>query len=422
MRPSGGFVSRVVLPPRFQFNQAGTRFFVYLLPPSAKDAKPATVTVNAAPGTIRPGPEDDYAGIRVLDARDKPPYRDEETWKSRWRPPCPEPYVRRGHPVEPGPDGHFLHVRRHTRAFSGAMSFAVVRTVRDIWEHHFQRPLPWFFRDTYKYLELIPRVDSANAWSGEGFLEFGFFRSDVDQPFSESFDSVAHETGHLILKSVIGNPTEDKKTLTHRSHEEAGADLVALVALLHFEREVVEPVLRKTRGRLYNGNPFSRIGEHRSRAQVRKLFNHEDWSSIETPWNDYDTHTVSVILSGAAYNLLVALYHERLGQRGVLPPRAIARRLTGARLAAAEEDFPRRFRVAGPEFIEALKDARDYFARLLALAWDRTSVEEFSTAPMGFGHVIANLTAADVQLSGGAHTGWIRDLFKERGLPPRPRL
>ena len=415
--------SRVALPPRFQFNQAGTRFYVYLQPPSVKDfAKPVTVTVNAAPGTIRPGPEDDYVGIRVLDATGKPPYRDEETWKSRWRPPCPEPYFRHGHPVEPGPDGHFLHVKRHTRAFSGAMCFAVVRTARDIWEHHFQRPLPWFFRDTYKHLELIPRVDSANAWSGEGYLEFGFFESDIDQPFSESFDSVAHETGHLILKSVIGNPTEDKKTLTHRSHEEAGADLIALVALLHFERDAVEPVLRKTRGRLYNGNPFSRIGEHRSRAQARMLFNSEDWSSIEQPWNDYDTHAVSAILSGAAYNLLVALYHERLRQRGALPPRRAARRLSGERLAAAEEDFPRHFRVAGPEFIEALKDARDYFARLLALAWDRTSVEEFSTASMGFSHVIANLTAADVQLSGGAHAGWIHDLFKERGLPPRPRL
>jgi hypothetical protein len=395
---------------------------VYLQPPSVPGFEnPAIVRINAAPGTIRPGPEDDYTGIRVLDAIGKPPYRDEETWKARWRPPCPEAYLKHGHPVAPGPDGHFLDVKRHTRAFSGAMTFAVVRTVRDIWEHHFQRGLPWFFRDTYKYLEIIPRVESANAWSGEGFIEFGFIDEDPQDPFADNFDSVAHETGHLILKSVIGNPTEDKKTLTYRAHEEAGADLVALIALLHFDEDAVGPVLRRTRGRLYGRNPFSLIGEYRSRRQARMLVNEEDWSSIEGPWNDYDTHGVSVVISGAVYDLLVALYHQRLRQRSAVPPARARRRLSRARLAADEEEFPRRFEAAASEFVEALKEARDYLARLLALAWDRTSVEDFASAPMAFRHVITNLTEADAQLSGGLYAGWIHDLFKERGLPPPVR-
>src|SRR5262245_42385013 len=407
-------------PARFQFNEGGTRFRVHLQPPSVPGfAEPAIVPISAAPGTIGPGPEDNAVGIRVLDARDKPTYRDEETWKARWRPPCPEAYFKHGHPVAPDPDGHFLHLRLGTRAFSAGMAFAVIRTVRDIWEHHFQRGLPWVFRDTYEYLEVIPRVESANAWSGEGFVEFGFIDEDPETPFADHFDSVAHETGHLILKSVIGNPVEDKKTLTYRAHEEAGADLVALVALLHFDEHAVKPVLMRTGGRLFGRNPLSRIGEHRSRRQFRMLFNEDDWSSIEGPWNDYDTHGVSVIISGAAYDLLVALYHERLRHRGELPPSRARRRLSREQLAADEAEFPRRFRGAENDFLEPPKAARDYSARLLALAWDRLSVEEFATGPRAFHHIIDNLTAADGELSGGVHAGSIRDLFRLRGLPPR---
>jgi hypothetical protein len=88
-------------------------------------------------------------------------------------------------------------------------------------------------------------------------------------------------------------------------------------------------------------------------------------------------------------------------------------------LAEDEAEFPRHFGNAANDFLEALKDARDYFARLLALAWDRTSVEEFASAPMAFRHIIRMLTEADGQLSGGAHAGWISDLFRQRGLPPR---
>src|SRR5439155_764900 len=167
--------------------------------------------------------------------------------------------------------GHFDHLAVGTRAFWACHVFATVRCVREIWEHCFGRQLPWFFKDPdAPRLEIIPRAESANAWSSEGFLEFGYLLDRRRRPawLCENFDVVAHETGHLILKSVIGNPTNAKKTLDYRAHEEAAADLVAVVACLHFD-EVVRRLLRNTKGRLFSRNLLSRLGEEGRRSKSR---------------------------------------------------------------------------------------------------------------------------------------------------------
>ena len=65
-------------PPRFRWNEAGTRFLVYLqdrVVPAF--GMPRVVRVAPRPGTIKAGPED--ARIRVVDAIRKKPYRDPVT-------------------------------------------------------------------------------------------------------------------------------------------------------------------------------------------------------------------------------------------------------------------------------------------------------------------------------------------------------
>jgi hypothetical protein len=278
----------------------------------------------------------------------------------------------------------------------------------------------WYFADTYDYLEVIPRIVSANAWSGEGFLEFGFRDyPDNTEVYCENFDTVTHEAGHLIFKSVVGNPIEDKKTIEYRAHEEACADLASVVTSLHVE-DIVKDVLDDTEGRLHSANVLSRIGEYRPSAdarerEARKLFNHETMELMDPAWFDYDTHGYSRPFSGAVYDVLVAIYQCNLMDRKVVPDLASARhRPSWDTLEQVQAEFARHYAGAVPEFREALLDARDVVATLLAHAWRKLVPDGFS-----YGQAAANLIASDRELHGGQYGPILRALFQQRGITPR---
>jgi hypothetical protein len=318
--------------------------------------------------------------------------------------------------------------------------------VLEIWEHYLGRRIVWFFRDRERRrLEIFPRSATDNAWSGEGFLEFGFFLPRGSRRpawLSESFDIIAHEAGHLILKSVVGNPATGTKTLEYRAHEEGAADLVALVACLHFE-PVVDRLLENTQGRLFSRNMLSRLGEKGRGGQIRTAFNAATvWSrSIAEAEGDYDSHAFSRLFTGAAFDVFVEIYERRLVQLGALPRATAARstsavataldgsppRVTHARFERLRQEFAAHFASNKGLFRAALLDARDDFARLLAETWTRTSVLDFPgrDRPRGrtrvpFAGVVANMLAADRAL-GGHHAAIIRHAFLQRGIAPRPR-
>ena len=402
---------------------------------------PIVVHVDSRPGTIGPGPAD--STMYVVDAtgippnRWKAPYADDATGEPRWRPPYPRREPRRA-PARPR-RGHFDHLAVGTRAFWACHVFATVRCVREIWEHCFGRRLPWFFKDPdAPRLEIIPRAESANAWSSEGFLEFGYLLDRRRRPawLCENFDVVAHETGHLILKSVIGNPTNAKKTLDYRAHEEAAADLVAVVACLHFD-EVVRRLLRNTKGRLFSRNLLSRLGEEGRRSQIRTAFNAATmWSpSVVRADAAYDKHGFSKPFSGGAFDLFVEIYERHLVRHGAIPA-ALARRSRSAVATAlaglSREAVHRRFRrlrrafaehFVGAEetFRQALCEARDDFARLLARTWDRTSVRDFPGRGPAYAGVVTNMLAADRAVTGGRYGEIIRKAFRQRGIVPSGR-
>jgi hypothetical protein len=437
---------------RFWFDQRGTRFRIY---PQAKNvpgfASPSTIYVGSRPGTIGPGPAD--SRIRVIDAMGrrphkwKLPYSDSASGEPRWRPPYP-PRDPRHQPVT-ARRGHFDHVRTGTRAFSAANAFATVRCVLEIWEHYLGRKIVWFFSDRKRrHLEIIPRVETDNAWSGEGFLEFGYLRPGARRRrrrrpewLCENFDVVAHETGHLILKSVIGNPTAAKKTLEYRAHEEGAADLVALVACLHFDG-VVDRLLANTQGRLFSRNLLSRYGEKGRGRQIRSAFNSAaTWSPwIATAEATYDKHAFSKLFTGGAFDVFVEIYEHYLVRRGVIAPR-LARESKSAVATAIDADSPaathRRFERLRQSFAVhfakntekfrlALLDARDDFGHLLARTWARTSTEDFPGRDLPRGNnrlpysgVVANMIAADRAL-GGRYETIIRAAFRRRGISPAP--
>lgn len=349
----------------------------------------------------------------------KQPYREDYGGRTWWKPPCPE--SGRTHPrVEPSRGGHFDHLEPGTRAFGAAAAFAIVHRVITIWEHYFERPLPWFFRDTYRQLELIPHIRTEMAWSGEGFIELGFSNfPDMADAWCENFDAVAHETGHLILKGVIGNPVEDKKTLVYRAHEEASADLIALVAALHFD-SFVDYLLDQTKGWLFSRNVLSRIGEHPRRkgepggaTETWLAFNEQTLLTVQSAWAGYDPHTYSLPFSGAVYDVFVELYERKLVAAGVIPEE-LARRSHHSperQVPELEREYRPHFERHRAAFKQALLDARDDFARMMARAWTAARVSGFS-----YEQAAANVAEADAELFRGKYAEIIGAAFVARGI------
>jgi hypothetical protein len=403
-------------PGRFEFNPDGTRFRVF-----AHSARlgftDEVVRIDAVPGTIGPGPCD--ATIDVIDAPDKSPYCSDATGrvKKRPRPPYPPdgPRVRRPAAAR---GGHFAHIRPGGRAFSATMAFAVIRLTLEIWRHFLQRPIPWHFREgAGPVLQVHPRVATANAWSGYGYLEFGYpdWHWSTTNPFAENLEVIAHETGHLIMKSVIGTLPDDARSLQHRAHEEGAADLVALLVALHFE-SVIGHVLRQTRGYLYADGVLSRIGEWGTGGDdvARHAFNDATMTSVRRDPPTLNKHVLSAPFTGAVYDLLVEIFIDHLLADG-----AITRELADAchhdparPVADLARPFGLALRARRPAFAEAVRQARDDVAALLAGAWRRTT-----TDGLVFGKVLTHMLAADAELGLG-RARLVRDTFALRGITP----
>ena len=79
-------------------------------------------------------------------------------------------------------------------------------------------------------------------------------------PYSLNFDVIAHEVGtpSSTVKSVFLDP--GRATAEHLGSHESAADLVALVASLHFD-SLVDDLRLHTRGNLYTLNALSRMAE-----------------------------------------------------------------------------------------------------------------------------------------------------------------
>jgi hypothetical protein len=234
----------------------GTRFKLYpQAPVLAAFAEPETVWVSQRPDTIQPGPADDR--IYVVEPVDKP-----RVYDFPYLPPYRGPTRA---PVAPGRDGHFDYLEPGDSGFEAAHMYGTIRRVLDIWEGYYGRGIPWHFRDHFEQLELIPFVNWDNAQSGYGFIEAGYGETETGarHPYALNFDVLAHELGHSLIFSEVGVPPPATMTAEYRGFQESASDLVALVAVLHFD-SVVDRLLRTSNGDLYTLNELNRIGESRS--------------------------------------------------------------------------------------------------------------------------------------------------------------
>jgi len=394
-----------------RYRERGTRFRVYPQSPGLHGlTRPDVVYVDAEPGTLREGPQDDR--LYVVDAVDKTAY-----YEAKKASDTHPPYLGPRHPPPAqGPDGHYDHVRPGERAFASATVFASVRLVLDLWEEYLGRQLAWFFRGDYPRLEVIPIVDTQNAYSRYGYLEFGFADARRRVPYRLIFDAVAHETGHAVIHSLVGWPGE-RRSLAYRAFDEAFADLLAIVSALNFDA-VVDRLLATTKGRLFSRNLISRVGEVPKRVDprgaIRNTYNRATLATVRLTGDvTGDKYRLAAPLAGGAFDLLVEMYEERLVARGAIRPvlAAASAAFRGRPVAPLQRQFAHRYARRPRVFRAALLDARDAFGRLLARTLDKTSARGLS-----FARVVANMLAADTELYGGRHRALIRATFERRRI------
>jgi hypothetical protein len=381
---------------------------------------PRVVRLPSPPGTIGAGPGD--RRMCVVDAIGKTPYRDPASGRYIWRPPYPNGKPRE-RPVRPNSRGNFDHLKPGTRPFSAAAAYASVRSVLEIWEFYLGRRLSLVGKSGQRKFEIIPRVPALgdNAWSGEWYIELGFADRNPQEPYCENLDVIAHEVGHIILKHVIGPTPTGRLEFERKSHDEAGADLVSLVSILHFDR-VVDAVLARTWGKLFSVNILSQIGEYRmgrsGRRAARLIFQNKTMRSVAHARRAGDKYLYARPLLGAAFDILVEIYEARLVRRGLIPEELAARstHATARGHPAIRREFAASYRANPDGFAEALREATADFARLLATAWRmarRTGVT--------FSRVASNIAAADARLNRGRYRPIIQRAFAKRRIAVRVR-
>ena len=393
----------------------GTRFRVYPQSPVLRSVtSPETIWVSPPPGAVSAGPADEQ--MYVADALDKRvPYGDGDSFP---------PYEGVIHdPPQPSEEGHFDHLQPGTRQFEAAHVYAVIRRVLDVWECYLGHPVVWHFSDMFDRLELIPYINWDNAQSGYGYIELGFSINKHGEPqlYCLNFDILAHELGHSIIYSVVGQPHSEAVTSEYFGFHETAADMTALTAALHFN-SVVDRLLRDTSGNLYSLNELNRFAEISENDQVRVACNRKRMSDYAAGW--YKEHDLSQPLTGALFDILIEVFHLNL----------IKNKLIGKHLAEAAYDsiepgvdtdllqhhFNQAYAGHHALFKSALLDARDYFGILLANCWSRLSANNLT-----YIDVYHALLDADQEITNGQYQSQIIECFRWReigDIEPGPKL
>jgi len=392
----------------------GTRFRLFAQDPALEAFRePETVWIARPAGTVAPGPADDR--MYVVDAIGKPgPYEY----------PYLPPYVGPAFPpTRPGPDGHFDHLEVDSPGFRAAHMYATIRRVLDIWEGYAGHRIEWHFRGVHNRLELVPYVEWANAQAGFGFIEAGYARDELGAPrfHWQNFDVLAHELGHLLIYSQLGTPPSTTRTDQYFGFHESAADLVALVACLHFHT-VADHVLRRSAGNLYYLTELSRIGELSETAQLRIADNDLRMSDVDDLSKSQDIscalHELSQPLTGAVFDIFVDVYQQNLVDAGLISVELdrASGRVSGTLVddPVIEARFASAYEGRHEAFKAVLLQTRDYLGTGLVHSWRRLSPHNLS-----YLDVLDALVSVDRDLTGGRYAQTIRESFAWREIDSR---
>src|SRR5262249_40818691 len=178
------------------------------------------------------------------------------------------------------------------------------------------RQLQWHFASDYASLEISLYPDLDNSHAGYGFLEVGADHKDgKTESFGINFDVVAHETGHLLIYSLLGVPEFDATMGEYQGFHEAAADLAAMMAAAHCG-PVLDELFANPRGNLYALNELNRFAELSEQTQIRLASNIVKLSAFRDGWSD--EHKLALPLTGAVFDILCDIYHRLLIERGLI--------------------------------------------------------------------------------------------------------
>jgi len=394
-------------------SRGGTRFRLFPQPPFLKHYRnPVIVRLSPPAGSVGPGPADSRMHVIAPVGKPRPygivpgPLGSHFLYLPSWNGPT-EP------PALPDAVGHFDRVETGTPQFDAAHAYGCVRWTLDVWERYFGRQLPWFFARDYASLEISLYPGFDNAQGGYGFLEIGADLSDGQlQSFSINFDVVAHETGHLIIYSLLGVPDRDAAIAEYKGFHESAADLVAMIAAAHFE-PVLDELFANTRGNLYALNELNRFAELSEQTQIRLASNTVKMSAFRDGWSD--EHKLALPLTGAVFDILCDIYHRLLVARGLIDVDLVALVEEEHRLGENESriqvGFDDAYSISPLGFRECLYEAREWLGQYLALAWQRLTADTFSYAGLA-----DTLLEVDRELGGGRFHEAIDSSFRWRDI------
>jgi hypothetical protein len=389
----------------------GTRFLLYPQPPFLEGfEEPEVVSVSPVAGSVGPGPSDDrmYAvyphdklvtyGAPIGPRGEKftPP------WLGTAYP-----------PAEPDADGHFDHLQIGTPQFEMAHLYGSVRFVLDVWEGYFDQPINWHFGDQFKQMELMIMPRFPNATMGYGFMEIGgYHMANGDyRPFSLNFDILGHEVGHSIIYPIIGLPDPQRVHNDYYGFHESAADMVGLIAALHFD-SVVDELLKNTSGNLYALNKLNRVGELTRNDQIRIATNRLTLWDFVHGWSD--EHDLGQPLTAAIFDTLVDLFHESLKARGIISEEmenlSDALEESPDYGAVLQDDFDEVYQQHSEEMREALLEARDFIGTYMAVTFSKL------TPMLRYRDVAEALLEAEQEVSGGVYQEVLVYNLMRRGI------
>ncbi|MFG1350228.1 hypothetical protein [Xanthobacter autotrophicus] len=282
--------------------------------------------------------------------------------------------------------------------FKQVSVFTAVLKMMDIFEAPdvLGRKLRWAFDG--EQLLVVPRAGKMpNAFYHRDSRSLQFFF--IDDPAAAgktvytclSPDIVAHETTHAILDGIapdLYNATSPQSLAMH----EAIADLGAVMLAVDTDR-LKKKVMAETRGDIRKAEAFNSIAQQFGAAlygagrPLRDLFN-KMVMPVPSDRARNEPHTLSTVLTGALYALLVCEYEE-IQQEDFEKKRAVeqasrAEKGLPAPDAAEEADF--RFSVSG----FALFKASEKFKRIAFRALDYLPPGEICFADYGRAMVAAD--------------------------------
>lgn len=356
----------------------GTLFKIFPQSPMAASKIPAEIVELSTPAHIvGPGPSDDRMYV-INPVQKGIAYGMHEDGNGKpyvYLPPWDGPIYE---PATPDANGNFLHYDDiNDPKFRAAHTYACIRYTLDVWEGYFERPIEWYFKDYYSKAEVVVLPEFENAQIGRGFIEIGTDVNKVDgslSPFTLNFDVIAHEVGHGILFSIVGEPDFEKETGEFLGFQESSGDIISMIAALHFD-SVIDEILESTSGNLYMTNHLNRFAEISELGQIRMACNNAKLSDFTSGWRD--SHMLGQPLTGAIFDILVDIFHEELVKAGAMSTslEQLSDMLEGTSEyeEQLQDDFAAAY-VKHPEiFRQALIHARDVLATLLVDTWSQLS-------------------------------------------------